>query len=78
MNIHKSAQSNPSIEYPIDYQADKATVIKVIGLGGAGSNAVDRMIQFGIDGVDFLAANTDRQALSENEDPTKLLLGKQT
>lgn len=77
MNIHKSAQSNPSIEYPIDYQADKATVIKVIGLGGAGSNAVDRMIQFGIDGVDFLAANTDRQALSENEAPTKLLLGKQ-
>ena len=76
MNIHQPAQSDRSTEYPIDYQTDKTTVIKVIGLGGAGSNAVDRMIQFGIDGVDFLAANTDRQALSKNEAPTKLLLGK--
>ena len=51
------------------------TEIKVIGLGGGGSNAVDRMIQIGIQGVDFITANTDAQALENNEAPTKILLG---
>jgi cell division protein FtsZ len=54
------------------------TVIKVIGLGGGGSNAIDRMIQFGIKGVEFVAANTDMQALSKSLAPTKLLLGQRT
>jgi cell division protein FtsZ len=49
--------------------------IKVLGLGGAGSNAVDRMITVGIPGVDFIAANTDRQALSISEAPVKVQLG---
>ncbi|MDP6793158.1 MAG: cell division protein FtsZ [Anaerolineales bacterium] len=53
------------------------TVIRVIGLGGGGANAVDRMVQFGIDGVEFLAANTDFQALSRNEAPTKIVLGSE-
>ncbi|MBC7224868.1 MAG: cell division protein FtsZ [Anaerolineae bacterium] len=51
--------------------------IKVLGVGGAGSNAVDRMIQFGIPGVEFIAANTDAQALSLSEAPTKIQLGVQ-
>ena len=51
------------------------TVIRVLGLGGGGANAVDRMVQFGIEDVEFLAANTDLQALSRNEAPTKILLG---
>jgi len=51
--------------------------IKVIGMGGAGSNAVDRMIQFGIPGVEFVAANTDAQALSMSEAPCKVQLGVQ-
>jgi len=51
------------------------TIIKVFGLGGGGSNAVDRMIQFGIEGVEFIAANTDAQALAKSEAPAKLLLG---
>ncbi len=76
MNIHQSAREHPTIKSLMDLECDQNTVIKVIGLGGAGSNAVDRMIQFGIDGVEFLAANTDRQALHENEAPTKVLLGK--
>ena len=62
MNIYQTVQNDPNSEYPLDLQSDQNTVIKVIGLGGAGCNAVDRMIQFGIDGVDFLAANTDKQA----------------
>lgn len=49
--------------------------IKVLGLGGGGSNAVNRMIQLGLSGVDFIAANTDRQALSSSLANTCLQLG---
>ena len=42
------------------------TVIKVIGIGGAGGNAVDHMIREGVNGVDFIAANTDSQALGRS------------
>ena len=50
--------------------------IRVIGVGGAGSNAVDRMIQVGIPGVDFIASNTDAQALARSEAPRKIVLGE--
>ncbi|MGD1994509.1 MAG: cell division protein FtsZ [Anaerolineae bacterium] len=49
--------------------------IKVVGVGGAGSNAVDRMIQVGVSGVDFIAANSDAQALAQSEAPHKICLG---
>lgn len=49
--------------------------LKVIGLGGGGSNAVDRMIQLGITGVEFIAANTDAQVLRSNLAPTRIQLG---
>jgi cell division protein FtsZ len=49
--------------------------VKVIGLGGAGSNAVNRMIELGLTGVEFIAANTDRQALVSCLAPTKIQLG---
>ena len=42
---------------------DGTATIKVIGVGGAGNNAVNRMVDTGIRGVDFIAVNTDRQAL---------------
>src|SRR5215472_12415854 len=50
--------------------------IKVIGIGGGGSNAVNTMIAAGLPGVDFLAANTDAQALKSNLAPIKLQLGE--
>ncbi len=50
-------------------------VIKVIGLGGGGSNAVNRMIELGLTGVDFIAANTDAQALKNSLAPTTIHLG---
>ncbi len=55
----------------------KKTVIKVMGLGGGGSNAVNRMIELGIEGIEFIAANTDAQALSSSLAPTRLQLGPQ-
>ena len=50
--------------------------IKVIGVGGAGVNAVDRMIQDGLSGVEFIAVNTDGQSLVKSEAETKLDIGR--
>ncbi len=49
--------------------------IKVIGVGGGGNNAVNRMVKEGLDGVEFIVANTDLQALRANAAPVKLQLG---
>jgi cell division protein FtsZ len=49
--------------------------IKVIGVGGGGSNAVNRMVRVGLDGVQFMVANTDLQALQTNAAPIKLQIG---
>src|SRR3954467_8097509 len=49
--------------------------IKVIGVGGGGSNAVNRMVQAGFEGVEFIVANTDLQALRTNAAPVKLQIG---
>jgi cell division protein FtsZ len=54
----------------------KPTVIKIMGLGGGGSNAVNRMIDLGLDGVEFIAANTDAQALAQSLAPNRILLGE--
>lgn len=49
--------------------------IKVIGIGGGGGNAINRMVEAGISGVDFIAANTDLQALGSSHAPIKLQIG---
>jgi cell division protein FtsZ len=49
--------------------------IKVIGVGGGGSNAVNRMVQVGLEGVEFIVANTDAQALQGNAAPIKIQIG---
>ena len=59
-----------------DVASDLGTVIKVIGIGGAGGNAVDHMIREGVMGVEFVAANTDSQALKRSTAHTKIRLGK--
>ncbi|HRC60931.1 GTP-binding tubulin-like cell division protein [Candidatus Propionivibrio aalborgensis] len=56
--------------------SDWGTVIKVIGIGGAGGNAVDHMIREGVMGVEFVAANTDSQALKRSVAHKKIRLGK--
>ncbi|HZD57453.1 MAG TPA: hypothetical protein VE136_12050, partial [Anaerolineales bacterium] len=50
-------------------------VLKVLGLGGGGCNAVNRMIELGLNGVEFVAANTDNQALKNSLAPVKIQLG---
>jgi cell division protein FtsZ len=51
--------------------------IKVVGIGGGGGNAVNRMIEAGIEGVEFIAVNTDVQALNQNRAGTKMQIGTQ-
>ena len=58
-----------------DQPIDLGSIIKVIGVGGGGSNAVNHMFAQGIKGVDFLVCNTDRQALDISPVPTRLQLG---
>ncbi len=59
----------------IDKEESSGTVIKVVGVGGAGGNAVDHMIREGVNGVQFVAANTDAQALGRNMAADKMQLG---
>ena len=63
------------MEYTLDSTNNKGAVIKVIGVGGAGGNAVNRMVEAGIKGVQFIAANTDVQALESSNAETKIQLG---
>jgi cell division protein FtsZ len=63
-----------SIEFADETQEYQAR-IKVIGCGGSGGNAVNTMINFGLEGVEFIVVNTDAQALNANAAPTKLNIG---
>lgn len=63
------------MEYTLDSSENKGAVIKVIGVGGAGGNAVNRMVEAGIKGVQFITANTDVQALENSNAETKIQLG---
>ena len=67
MNMNQYQNSNQSNQ--------RTPKIVVIGLGGGGSNAVNRMIESGMQGVNFVAANTDAQALATNLAPDKIQLG---
>jgi cell division protein FtsZ len=63
-----------SIEFADETQAYEAR-IKVVGVGGSGGNAVNTMINFGLEGVEFVVVNTDAQALNASAAPTKLPIG---
>ena len=67
----------PTDDLRIQYHDDvpQGARIKVIGVGGGGNNAVNRMIAAGVEGVEFIAANTDVQALEVSNAPVKLQLG---
>ena len=63
---------------PFDFPTESRKIIKVIGVGGGGSNAVKNMYREGIHDVVFVIANTDQQALADSDIPIKLQLGRQT
>ena len=59
-----------------DFEGASFAQIKVIGVGGAGCNAVNRMVQYGLQGVEFIAVNTDKQALTMNKGDNKIQIGE--
>src|SRR6187397_191942 len=60
----------------LDSDVRGAARIKVVGVGGGGSNAVDRMVEVGLGGVEFVVANTDVQALDHNKAGIKIQIGR--
>ena len=68
-----SNQENSNLSF--DLPKNQSSVIKVIGVGGGGSNAVNYMYEQGIRGVDFVICNTDAQALNNSPVPNKVQLG---
>jgi len=68
-------ESIQSEKLSFDLPKNVSNVIKVIGVGGGGSNAINHMFQQGIKGVDFVVTNTDAQALNESPVPIKIQLG---
>ncbi|MHC5024880.1 MAG: cell division protein FtsZ, partial [Planctomycetota bacterium] len=75
MKEKKAGRQARPLRIALDDTRHSAANIKVVGVGGGGGNAVNRMIATGIEGVEFLAANTDCQALKQNRAPVKLQLG---
>jgi len=67
--------SDERLRLRLDDEAFTGARIKVIGVGGGGSNAVNRMVRAGLDGVEFMVANTDQQALKTNAAPIKIQIG---
>ena len=67
--------TNMDTNFSFDLPKNKSNVMKVMGVGGGGSNAVNYMYSQGIKGVDFIVCNTDSQALEESPVPNKIQLG---
>lgn len=61
--------------FDFDIDVEQFAHIKVVGVGGGGNNAVNRMVESGVKGIDFVAINTDRQALRSSKAETKLQIG---
>ena len=64
-----------TLRLTLDPEARRGAKIKVVGVGGGGCNAVNRMVEVGLGGVEFIVANTDVQALDHNRAPVKVQIG---
>ena len=62
--------------FEIEMDYDTVVNIKVIGVGGGGNNAVNRMVTSGLQGVEFIGVNTDKQALNRSEAAVKIQIGE--
>ncbi len=69
------AEVQDNLRLTLDEELRSGARIKVVGVGGGGGNAVSRMVQAGLSGVEFMVANTDSQALRSNPAPVKIQIG---
>lgn len=65
-----------AFDFEIDHERGEVAQLKVIGVGGAGGNAVNRMVDFGLTGVEFVSVNTDKQALHTSKADVKVQIGE--
>lgn len=73
--LNNTAMFQPGATYKFDLPRHHKSIIKVIGVGGGGSNAVNHMYRLGIKDVEFIVCNTDLQALNSSPVPSKLQIG---
>lgn len=71
----QAQDADSSLRLTLDTEVRAGARIKVVGIGGGGSNAVNRMVRTGLSGVEFIVANTDLQALQQSPAPTKIQIG---
>ena len=74
--VRKRKTEDKHMTFEPDNSFESGVVIRVIGVGGGGNNAVNRMIAANIRGVEFVAVNTDRQALRRSDAPTQMVIGE--
>src|SRR5262245_1767879 len=73
--VEETLMREDTLRLTLDTQKRTGAKIKVVGVGGGGSNAVNRMVEAGLGGVEFIVANTDMQALDHNKASVKLQIG---
>jgi cell division protein FtsZ len=73
--VETSGTSAEPLRLKLENEQREGARIKVIGVGGGGGNAVNRMLRAGLEGVEFIVANTDLQALAQNAAPTRIQIG---
>ncbi|MDZ7413682.1 MAG: cell division protein FtsZ, partial [candidate division KSB1 bacterium] len=71
-------ESSMNLTIQFDERPDPAARLRVVGVGGAGCNAVSRMVEAGLAGVEFIGLNTDVQALAQCKAPVRLQIGRMT
>src|SRR5438874_5583509 len=75
-NITRDADDGSKrLRLRLEEEGDAGARIKVVGVGGGGSNAVNRMVKVGLEGVEFIVANTDMQALETSAAPIRIQIG---
>ena len=72
----KEVLSIMALDLELDNEQGNIAQLKVVGVGGAGGNAVNRMVEFGLRGVEFVSINTDRQALFTSKADIKVQIGE--
>ena len=76
--VNQSPLAPQHVEVNVNSYISPVANIKVVGVGGGGNNAVNRMIESGIEGIEFIAVNTDAQALFTSKAATRINIGRAT
>ena len=76
LTVKDQIKEEHKMPFEIDNDFENVVQIKVIGVGGGGGNAVNRMVRSGVQGVEFISVNTDRQVLNHSQATHKIQIGE--